>query len=240
MLIRGLKANLINPRDKEHTRGDRFYQGVIVCLNPFCLYMSDRHPNYCEVLKNASWVLVDGKSLLVYRPILNTKFSAFPGPDFLSWCISADSYRSRKWFVLSNFPEEVRESLREKGVKVCGSELPPMLEFHRIKRYAEELKIPTEAKVILLGIGTPKQEILAHHLRIRYPESSILCIGAACNFLIKRELRAPKIMRVGGLEWVWRSIFSKSRVGSRLFGSVLAHFKILRNVVENRLLWDFE
>ena len=81
-----------------------------------------------------------------------------------------------------------------------------------------------DVQVILLGMGMPKQEILAHKLKnvINKP-MIIICGGAIIDFLGEKTLRAPLILRKMGLEWVYRlwlepkRMFSRYVIGNPLF-----------------------
>ena len=68
--------------------------------------------------------------------------------------------------------------------------------------------------LILLGMGMPRQEIVAQALRAAlYRPCLIVCGGAILDFLGGRMPRAPWVLRVLGLEWTWRL----ARAPRRLF-----------------------
>jgi N-acetylglucosaminyldiphosphoundecaprenol N-acetyl-beta-D-mannosaminyltransferase len=61
------------------------------------------------------------------------------------------------------------------------------------------------ARFTLLAVGSPQQELLAHALVQRGKAKGIgLCIGAAVDFLVNPERRAPQWMSQAGLEWLFR------------------------------------
>jgi exopolysaccharide biosynthesis WecB/TagA/CpsF family protein len=58
---------------------------------------------------------------------------------------------------------------------------------------------------VLLAVGAPQSELLAHHLaRTGLARGVGLCIGAALDFAASRKPRAPSWMRRAGLEWWFR------------------------------------
>jgi N-acetylglucosaminyldiphosphoundecaprenol N-acetyl-beta-D-mannosaminyltransferase len=69
--------------------------------------------------------------------------------------------------------------------------------------------------VLLLALGTPKQELwLAHCLeRLGVPVS--VGVGAAFDFLAGRQRRAPVWMQRAGIEWVHRVVREPRRLGPR-------------------------
>jgi exopolysaccharide biosynthesis WecB/TagA/CpsF family protein len=69
--------------------------------------------------------------------------------------------------------------------------------------------------LIILGMGMPRQEIVAQALRAAlYRPCLIVCGGAILDFLGGRMPRAPRVLRGLGLEWAWRL----GREPRRLFG----------------------
>lgn len=61
------------------------------------------------------------------------------------------------------------------------------------------------ARFTLLAVGSPQQELLAYSLAQRGKAKGIgLCIGAAVDFLVNPERRAPRWMSNAGLEWLFR------------------------------------
>ena len=66
----------------------------------------------------------------------------------------------------------------------------------------------------LIGIGAPRQELLADSLRRRVC-GPIVCCGAAIEVLAGDTPRAPAVLRKTGLEWAFRLIREPRRLGPR-------------------------
>jgi N-acetylglucosaminyldiphosphoundecaprenol N-acetyl-beta-D-mannosaminyltransferase len=58
--------------------------------------------------------------------------------------------------------------------------------------------------LVLVGMGAPKQELLAHALWKRSPRTVFLGVGATLDFLAGTQPRAPRWMSRAGLEWLYR------------------------------------
>lgn len=71
------------------------------------------------------------------------------------------------------------------------------------------------ARLCLLALGAPKQELLAARGRERAPEVGFASIGAGLDFLAGTQRRAPAWMRRLALEWVWRMATSPRRLIAR-------------------------
>lgn len=74
----------------------------------------------------------------------------------------------------------------------------------------------SEATVLAIGLGAPKQEKWAFlHKRQLRNVSRILCIGATIDFEAGKISRAPKILRKIGLEWMYRLFQEPNRLWKR-------------------------
>ena len=107
----------------------------------------------------------------------------------------------------------------ELGVSVVSRENG----FYEIDFY-RRLAVSTQPNLILLGMGIPKQEILARALRSTAGLSSlIVCGGAIIDFLGGKEPRAPEWMRRLGIEWLHRlareprRLFNRYVIGNPIF-----------------------
>ena len=70
------------------------------------------------------------------------------------------------------------------------------------------------ARVLLVGIGCPKQERWMAEHRGRIP-AVMLGVGAAFDFHSGRVSQAPRWMQVAGLEWVYRLMMDPRRLWKR-------------------------
>ena len=81
----------------------------------------------------------------------------------------------------------------------------------------EALRRAVHAKrpnLLLIGIGAPKQELLAAQL-LDVAAGPIICCGATIEFLAGVRLRAPRVLQAVGLEWAFRLVLEPRRLGPR-------------------------
>jgi N-acetylglucosaminyldiphosphoundecaprenol N-acetyl-beta-D-mannosaminyltransferase len=72
------------------------------------------------------------------------------------------------------------------------------------------------ARFVFLGVGSPRQEIVAAALVRRGRATGIgLCIGASLLFLTGADRRAPMPIQKAGLEWAWRLAGDPRRLARR-------------------------
>ncbi|MEN8822328.1 MAG: WecB/TagA/CpsF family glycosyltransferase [Abyssibacter sp.] len=69
-----------------------------------------------------------------------------------------------------------------------------------------------DVDVILVAMGSPKQEYVAHALRRRQPQALIIGVGASFAFATGDLARAPQLMQRLGLEWAHRMLQDPRRL----------------------------
>lgn len=71
------------------------------------------------------------------------------------------------------------------------------------------------ARLCLLALGAPKQEIFAARARAALPQMGLASIGAGLDFIAGTQARAPRLVRRLALEWLWRMATQPRRLGPR-------------------------
>lgn len=98
--------------------------------------------------------------------------------------------------------------------------------------YALRLQL-SGARLCVLSLGAPKQELLADALRRRRPEVGFICAGAALDFISGRAARAPRVLQRLGLEWFWRMASDPARLLGRYLACMSLFTElVLRSVVD--------
>lgn len=71
------------------------------------------------------------------------------------------------------------------------------------------------AGLCFIALGAPKQEVFAARGRHIAPEMGFVSIGAGLDFLSGAQVRAPRVMRMFAMEWLWRALQSPRRMVPR-------------------------
>lgn len=80
----------------------------------------------------------------------------------------------------------------------------------------EEIR-KSKAEYVLLGMGQPKQELVALKLKNLLPEINFFCVGNFFNFHFRLQRRAPLWVRNLQLEWFFRFLLEPKRLFKRYF-----------------------
>jgi N-acetylglucosaminyldiphosphoundecaprenol N-acetyl-beta-D-mannosaminyltransferase len=71
------------------------------------------------------------------------------------------------------------------------------------------------ADLVLVALGSPKQELFIHQVAGRLRPSVLLGVGASLDFVAGAARRAPRWMSRVGLEWLFRLAQEPRRLGPR-------------------------
>lgn len=87
-----------------------------------------------------------------------------------------------------------------------------------------------ESRFTLICVGAPQQEMVAYAIAQRGDAIGVgLCVGASLDFLSGKAQRAPRLMRMLGLEWLHRLASEPRRMWKRYLVDGPAVFSLFRN-----------
>ena len=78
--------------------------------------------------------------------------------------------------------------------------------------------------ILIIGLGCPKQEIIADFFYKIEKKIFIIPVGAALNFVSGYEKRAPKLFRLMEIEFIWRFFQSPNMIFKRVCNSLFNIF----------------
>lgn len=161
-------------------------------------------------------VYPDSFYLTKYLRTFNPLVKQIRGIDFLNRVMNNSNQNLRHLFIGERFAIEHAASKAKsenQNLKIVGTIPAPFKdEFtNEIFEWATIIKA-TEANVIWLGLGTPKQHEIAMKLKDEVA-SRIVCVGAAMSFYSGDLEKCPEWITAIGGEWLFRL----SREPQRLF-----------------------
>lgn len=171
----------------------------IATVNPEFLVLATEDASFKASLQQADLCVADGFGIVFAGWFRGEKVTRLPGADLVEEILvlaERGNYGVAlvvKKDGLSSF-EEIREAL---------------LKGYPNLRIVTE---PTQAEIVFCNFGAPEQETYLETLRSN-PGNLRLAIGVGGSFdyLTGKLKRAPKIMRLFGLEWLWRLILQPKR-----------------------------
>jgi N-acetylglucosaminyldiphosphoundecaprenol N-acetyl-beta-D-mannosaminyltransferase len=187
--------------------------------------------------KNASLVVTDGKPVVWAANLLGVDIpGTVPGSDLVPaiFDYAQSNQKPITVFLLGAMPgvaDRAKTAIHQQWplVQVVGTLSP---EFGFDKREDESKGIceainATNADLLVLGLGAPKQELWVTAYASQLKVKAALCVGATIDFLAGEKPRAPMWMRNAGLEWLHRMLSEPRRLAKRYFIDAVVFPKIV-------------
>ena len=190
---------------------------VVVTSHLHHLRLAETDPVFLDVLNRCELNVADGWPLVAASRIFGPRLpSRVIGIDLTAHALHAGV---RLDVAILGGPPGTAQALAEKESErhnvVLIEPLPAEI-WEQPDEYNAMLERVAAAapNLVLLGVGAPRQEILADALR-PYVRGPILCCGATIPVLAGDVRRAPIMMRRAGMEWAFRLLQSPRRLGPR-------------------------
>ena len=190
--------------------------------NAYTVSLASRDDRYASTLNSGTLNLADGMPVVwvAKRRKVGGLTARVCGPDLMRACIERGVARGTRHYLYGS-TEEVLSSLVSEiqriapGALIVGAESPPFRELDDAERRDVIARIEaTEADLVWVGLGTPKQDYEVERLA-NAGVTTFVAIGAAFDFIAGNKKRAPLWMQKRGLEWVFRFISEPRRLWKR-------------------------
>ncbi|MFF0911586.1 WecB/TagA/CpsF family glycosyltransferase [Microbacterium enclense] len=214
-------------------------RGIAVRLsNAYCVALADSDAVYQRCLTEGV-VFPDGAPVAAVMKLKNLRAASITGrvrgPSFFSRSLSVSRDHNLRHFFLGSSDKNLEKLLAAvveefPGLQVAGSYSPPFAPVDEgfVKLCLASLD-GAGADIVWLGLGTPKQDLLATHLS-RHLDVPVIGVGAAFDFKAGSVREAPKLMQHLGLEWLFRFAVEPRRLWRRyLLGNVRFIYASIRD-----------
>jgi len=228
---------------KEFLIFDSKKQFKIFTPNPEFLVKADKDNYFKKVLNQGDLNLPDGRGLQLFS---KGKLKAIAGSDFILDICEIASKLNKSIYLLGSGNEDTVKKAAKKllekipNLKIVGFNPGPVLVESKIKNYElqinelENNKIIEEIKkcnpaILFVGMGMGKQEKWIYENLNKIPSIKIaMGIGGTFDFLSEKITRAPKLIRIIWLEWLWRLILQPKRIKRIINATIVFPYLILK------------
>lgn len=188
--------------------------------------------------RRARFVTADGFPIVMLGRLAGARVSRTTGAD-LAEPLCVEAARSRLPIVLfgpnAGTLRRAQAMLRERirGLDIVDAFAPgPDFDPESLEAdLAIERIRQSGARLCLVALGAPRQEIFSARCVDMIPGIGMVCIGAALDFIAGTETRAPPFFRNSGLEWVWRLSSNPRRLGLRYLRCAAAVPRLVADVI---------
>jgi N-acetylglucosaminyldiphosphoundecaprenol N-acetyl-beta-D-mannosaminyltransferase len=194
--------------------------GAVHLCNAYTLSLATREPALASALERGSLNLPDGMPLVwISRRLGLDQRARVYGPDLMARALDVGQRLGTTHYLLGSTPEVLQDleaviARRWPGARVVGAESPPLSNELDDFDAALDRIIDIGPDVVWIGLGTPKQDLVADRLARRSMTVAV-SIGAAFDFLAGAKPQAPLWMQQRGLEWAYRLATEPRRLWRR-------------------------
>ncbi len=197
----------------------------VVTPNVDHIVMLEKDKEFADAYKNADLILTDGKPLIwisrYYKIFIKEKIS---GADLFPRICEMAAKKQYKMFFLGAAEGVAAKAadnltMRYPGLQVVGTYSPPYGFEKQEQEICKIIDIVRSAApdILIVGLGTPKQEKFINNNRSSLGVPVSLGLGASLDFEAENVKRAPGWMSDLGLEWMYRIIQEPKRMSKRYF-----------------------
>ena len=219
LVTHATEAALLADLDAALAAGHGF---AVATLNLDHLVKLRRDARFAAAYRAQTHVVADGNPVVWLRALMGRPVSLVPGSELIApLCALAAARGVPLALYGSDQPTldlaATRLEARHPGLRVVAR-IAPAFGFDPMGPVAEAdlaRLAAGGARIVLLALGAPKQEILAARGHALQPRLGFVSIGAGLDFIAARQVRAPMWMRRLALEWLWRLVGNPRRLARR-------------------------
>lgn len=190
---------------------------TIFTPNSEFLYNAVKNPEFENILNQAQLLIPDGIGLVIASRFYKTPLKErVTGIDVMEKLFELADEKNKSVYLLGALQEVVDEAAlklieRFKNLNIVGRRNGYFTEQE------EDLIIDEinnrEVDILIVGLGSPRQEKFIHRNKDRIRVKIVICIGGGLDIISGRTKRAPIFMQKAGLEWLYRFAKQPSRIG---------------------------
>ena len=218
-------AESINQVERWANDGARTRTRLVTFTNVHMLTEGYRAPRFHLIHRQMDLNCPDGMPLVWLGRIHGKHFTRVCGPEFMEAFCANPAYGSLNHFFYGG-REGVAERMIDKLklqnplLKVVGCYSPPFRSLSPEEDSSIVNRInESGADIVWVSLGCPKQEIWIHEHREKLHARVLIAVGLAFDIIAGDKERAPKLLRVAGLEWLYRLLQEPARLGRRYLQS---------------------
>ena len=189
---------------------------LLTYFNQNCYNHYISHSNYKELIDKRFTVYLDGIGIyfalkyLGYESVEN-----FNASDFNDSLFELFAAESKRIFLIGG--EFLEKNIFIKAKTDCINIVGYLSGFFENRDHDNLVKSirSTVPNVVIIGMGVPKQELLAAELSKSITVDEIICVGNFLEFYFGTKPRIPRLLSNLGIEWLFRLLSEPKRLWKR-------------------------
>jgi N-acetylglucosaminyldiphosphoundecaprenol N-acetyl-beta-D-mannosaminyltransferase len=208
------KSSLLSAVDEWIRSGSK--NNYIIPLNMGKLAMMQKDKKLSECITNSNINIADGFSMFIAtRLIGNPVPERITGIELMIDMLKLADEHKYNVFFLGSKPEILELFVDKCKVKYPNINVVGERDgyFNDSEKNAVVCEISaSNADILFIALGMPQKEYFIYEYSNKLNTSVILPVGGGFDVFVGVKKRAPRIVQICGSEWVWRSLYDKSRM----------------------------
>ncbi len=208
----------------------------IFFVNAHCFNLSLEDENYLHVLNHSDLLLNDGIGIKIASKLMGVRLPEnMNGTDFIPKVLALAAEENKRVFLLGSRPgiaEIAQRELEEQypDLNICGTR-SGYFNADQEQQVIDEIN-RSRAEVIIVGMGVPTQEKWIFRNKSKFTHARLLVAGGAIiDFSAGCVVRAPTLIQMMGLEWLFRFVQEPRRLFHRYF---IGNWRFVHHIFYNR------
>ena len=191
--------------------------GQIVTINPEMIENGLKNPEFAETLNSADLVIPDGVGVKIGLILKGINIQRIAGIEFSHKLIEECATNKFPIALIGAKPHIIYQAQENLQAEFPDLKITYFQNgyFSDKQRVLAELK-EKSPKLILVALGSPKQEDFIKEARLLLPQSLMIGVGGSFDVWSGNVERAPIAFQKLGLEWLYRTIKEPKRI-KRIF-----------------------
>jgi len=195
-------------------------------INAHCVNVMARDAAYREALRQTDRLFSDGSGIMIAAATAGVRLMDNLNGTDLFPLICAEAARRNVGIYLFGSQVGVASEAGQRMVMQHPGLVISGCHHGYIGSSADENELiqsinASGARVLLVGLGVPRQELWIAHNVHRLTAPVVIGVGGLFDYYSGRIPRAPLLLRRLGLEWVWRLAMEPGRLARRyLIGNI--------------------
>lgn len=213
-------------------------------LNVHSIVKCFNNPSYFSAISSTDLLYPDGWGPAILGKMFGShSLKRVNAADFIDRFFLILEQLEAKIYLLGCEQQTLVETVKKiqkkyKSITICGF-------HHGFFNKAQEKLIIKELRskkpnLILIGMGTPKQEQWVHDNWQKLPSAVYWTVGGLFYYISGLKSRAPVWMRKLSLEWFYRLLQEPRRLGVRYtIGNLLFFYYLVRFIIIKKIFYKF-
>jgi exopolysaccharide biosynthesis WecB/TagA/CpsF family protein len=205
---------------EENRHDDQYFPPAHTCfVNANNFNLAVEKPKYLQALRHAELVLPDGIGVKIALRMAGGHLRKnLNGTDLLPFLIELLISNSWPLYLLGADSQTLKKAISNlqsqyPDLNICGSH-DGFFKEENEEALCKDI-VDTGTFVLIVGMGTPRQELWVERNQNRLPIPMVLTMGGLIDFIGEKNKRAPGWMRQAGLEWIFRILQEPRRMWKR-------------------------